>query len=365
MKKTKLQRFLLSVYDYFLFFLLVAFFISCSMMLFLNLMQAQMQITLTQENIETAAKLTFFNVLFLSLAWTLIDRIRKRILIDRQIERISTAAEQMIEGNYSVRLSAVPALLDRGHFNGIIDCFNQVARELEGSETLRSDFIANVSHELKTPLSVISNYAQLLSSDSLSAEQRAYYTQKIAETAQKMSNMVSNVLKLSKLENRHLPCIKSVFDLSEQLCTCVLHFEPVWEEKGIAVETDIAEDVLVESDPEMLKIVWNNLLSNAFKFTPNGGTVTVRLKKVDSAAQVSVIDTGCGIDTLTGKFIFDKFYQGDTSHASEGNGLGLAMVKQIIDLTGNRISVTSERGKGSTFTVEIKEIKDNGKQQQI
>lgn len=355
MKKEKLRTFLLSVYDYILFFVLIAFFISCSMMLFLNLLQREMHITLTQENIETAAKLTFYNVLFLSFICATIEKIRKKLIIDKQIQRISDAAEKMIHGDFSVRIAAVPALFDRGQFNKIIHCFNQMAQDMQDSQTLRSDFIANVSHELKTPLAVMQNYATLLSEEDLTRQQRLDYANAVSEAAQRMTSLVTNILKLNKLENQHFVYNSAAYDLSEQLCECLLLYEDVLEKKQLQVETDIEDDVMIESDPEMMAIVWNNLISNAVKFTPQGGTVKLTMQQQKDRVAVSVSDTGCGISPLSGKFIFDKFYQGETSHAGEGNGLGLALVKRIIDLTGNEIAVASEVGKGSTFTVTIKE----------
>lgn len=142
-------------------------------------------------------------------------------------------------------------------------------------------------------------------------------------------------------------------DLGEQLCECLLSFESTWESKAIDIETDIAEGVTVEADRELLALVWNNLFSNAFKFTESGGKVSLTLRTEGDYALVSVSDTGCGIPPEVGRHIFEKFYQGDTSHASQGNGLGLALVKRVLDIIGGEISVESEVGKGSSFTVRI------------
>lgn len=144
------------------------------------------------------------------------------------------------------------------------------------------------------------------------------------------------------------------YDLSEQLCECLLQFESRWEEKEINVQTDLAEDVTITADGELLALVWNNLLSNAFKFTPRGGTVSVSLKADGEDVVVAVNDTGCGISKESGERIFEKFYQADRSHASQGNGLGLALVKRVIDITGGSITVDSKLGVGSTFTVRLR-----------
>ena len=151
----------------------------------------------------------------------------------------------------------------------------------------------------------------------------------------------------------------SAYDLGEQLRECLLSFESQWEAKELEIEADIEEDVTVEADGQLLSLVWNNLLSNAIKFTDDGGKITVSLRTDGPMAIVKVADTGCGIDRETGKHIFEKFYQGDTSRATRGNGLGLALVRRVVEIVGGNISVESQVGKGSVFTVEIRR-KQNG-----
>ena len=168
------------------------------------------------------------------------------------------------------------------------------------------------------------------------------------------THLISPSLKLNRLENQQIFPIAGEFDLSEQLCQCLLQFENVWEQAGIEIETDIAEDVTVRADAELLGHVWNNLFSNAFKFTQSGGKVTVSLTATAHHAIVKVTDTGCGMTPEVGAHIFEKFYQGDTSHSSQGNGLGLALVKRVIDIMQGEIGVESAVGKGTTFTVRIR-----------
>jgi len=168
--------------------------------------------------------------------------------------------------------------------------------------------------------------------------------------------MMSNILRLSRLENQQIFPEKSRFDLGEQLCECLLQFESVWEERKIALETDIEEDLYVIADRELLSLVWSNLFSNAFKFTPSGGKVSVSLRSSGSQALVCVSDTGCGMSAEVGAHIFEKFYQGDSSHATEGNGLGLALVKRVVDILGARISVESAPNHGSSFTVALQRL---------
>ncbi len=359
-RKNAMKKVLLSFYHYVCFFLLMAFVITCCTMLFVSTMQNSMGIEFTEENINVAARLTFWNVALLSLICTIIDAIRRKITIDRPVKKIIAAAEQITKGNYEVR---VPKLRFSHQANGmdeISECFNKMAEELSGTETLQTDFIANVSHELKTPLAVMQNYGTLLQSPDLSEEDRLHYAKGVSEACRRLAGLITNILKLNKLENQQIYPTAKDYSLSEQLCECFLVFENVWESKEIEIDTDIDEDISINADPELLSLVWNNLFSNAFKFTDNGGKVSVSLKTQDNYAIVSVTDTGCGITPDVGKHIFDKFYQGDTSHATQGNGLGLALVKRVVDIIGADIAVSSEVGKGSTFTVRIRRS-ENGK----
>ena len=230
-----------------------------------------------------------------------------------------------------------------------------MSAELAGVETLRTDFISNVSHEMKTPLAVIQNYAALLKSPQLAEADRLEYAQSISDASKRLAALITNILKLNKLENQQIFPESKPYNLSEQICGCLLEFESQWEKKKIEIDTDIDDDIIISADSELMSLVWSNLFSNALKFTDEGGKVSVSAKKIDGAVTVAVSDTGCGIDSETGKHIFEKFYQGDTSHAVRGNGLGLALVKRVIDITGSEISVASEVGKGSTFTIKIPE----------
>ena len=171
-----------------------------------------------------------------------------------------------------------------------------------------------------------------------------------------MADMMTNILKLNRLENQQIFSKMEVFDLGEQLCECLLQYESVWEKANIEIETDIAEDVKVKADAELLSLVWNNLFSNAFKFTEAGGTVSVSLAATSHHAIVKVRDTGCGMTPEIGAHIFEKFYQGDTSHSTQGNGLGLALVKRVVDIMQGEINVESTVGKGTTFTVKIEKV---------
>ena len=198
------------------------------------------------------------------------------------------------------------------------------------------------------------NYAAMLRRPGIPEEEKNEYARAISEAADRLARLITNILKLNKLENQQIFPKAEEFDLSEQLCQCFLQFENTWEEKNLNIETDMEENVRLRSDPELLRLVWNNLISNAVKFTPEGGTVGISLKATPDQVTVSVSDTGCGMKPEVGQHIFEKFYQGDTSHATQGNGLGLALVKRVMDILSGEISVQSIYGEGSTFTVKLK-----------
>ena len=353
MKKLTFKSVLGSVSSFLLFFLTVGFIVSCCMMLFLSILADTMELTLTTDNITAAAKITFWNVVLITFLFKFADYIRRKIMVERPTKIITEATEKIMSGDFSVRIKPMQNSGMEG-FNQIAMAINQMAEELSSVETLRTDFIANVSHEMKTPLAVMQNYGTLLQTPDLSDEKRIEYAKGITDGSRRMADMMTNILKLNRLENQQIYPQVSEFDLGEQICECLLQYENVWEKANIEIETDIAEDVKVKADAELLGHVWNNLFSNAFKFTPSGGTVTVSLTATDHHAIVKVTDTGCGMTPEVGAHIFEKFYQGDTSHSVQGNGLGLALVKRVIDIMQGEISVESAVGKGSTFTVRIR-----------
>ena len=346
--RKKVKRSLFAVKNYVLFFLLVSFVVTCSMLLFLNTANIDMR------DIRNGAIYTFGNVLFLSLSFCIFDAIRRKITVERPVKKILDATEKITEGDFSVRIEDSHFLYTQNEFDVIIHNLNKMAEELGSIETLRTDFISNVSHELKTPLAQMQNYATLLKAPNLSEEKRYEYANAIMTSTKRLSDLITNILRLNKLENQQIFPEFKEFNLSEQLCECLLNFENVWEEKNIEIETDIEESVNITADPELLSLVWNNLLSNAFKFTNEGGKVSLSLKTEDNRILVCVTDTGCGIDRASGEHIFDKFYQGETSHSVQGNGLGLALVKRVVDIVKADISVQSEVGKGSAFTVVLR-----------
>ena len=357
MKKPTFQGVLRELSSFLLLFLTVAFVVSCCMMLFLNVLSREMGLIYTSENITEAAKITFLNVVIITVLFKIADFIRRRIMVDKPVKMISDTAEKIMNGDFSARVKLMRGSGMEG-FNQISESINAMAEELSGVETLRTDFIANVSHEMKTPLAVMLNYGTLLPSSNLPEEKRIEYAKAITDASRRLADMMTNILKLGRLENQQIYPNLTTFDLGEQLCESLLQYESTWERKNIEIETDIAEGVLISADAELLSLVWNNLFSNAFKFTESGGRVTLALAVDGKYATVKVTDTGCGMSAEVGAHIFEKFYQGDTSHATQGNGLGLPLVKRVVDITQGEISVESAVGVGTTFTVKIRRVNE-------
>ena len=269
--------------------------------------------------------------------------------IFKPIERLSKGLRRVSTGDFSVRLK------EKSMFAAIREMygdFNAMAKELAGVETLRSDFVSNVSHEFKTPLAAIEGYATLLQDKNLSSDKAQEYLGKIISNAHKLSILTGNILNLSKLENQNNVPNRKPFDLSEQIRKTILMLESAWEEKNISFDLSLP-DIQYSGDAGMLFHVWYNLIGNAIKFSEKNSAIRIDLRTAENKVYVTVEDHGCGIDEQTLPHIFEKFYQGDTSHSADGNGLGLALVKRIVILCGGEILVTSKKNQGSEFTVVL------------
>ncbi len=331
-----------------IFFVTIALIIQIAVMIYDYIIQRT-------DNRGLIAVLMLVVIVILSVICTLIDFIRRKRTIDRPVKRILEATEKIASGDFSVRLDIDSPYGKYSPYEVIMENINVLAAELGKSEVLKTDFIANVSHELKTPLTVIQNYATLLQDEGLDKETRKKYAKTLSQAAKRLTDLITNILKLNKLENQEIKPEFERINLTEALAQTVLSYEGLIESKKLELDCDL-DDVHIVSAPSLLEIVWNNLLSNAVKFTEEGGRIGVSLKAEKSKAVVKISDTGCGISPEMGARIFEKFYQGDTSHSGEGNGLGLALVKKVIDILGGEISVNSALGKGSTFTIVLKGV---------
>jgi len=271
----------------------------------------------------------------------------KRFL--HQINVLAEATKEVAAGNFNVRIKDG----NTKEVYIITKSFNEMVKELSNTETLRSDFVSNISHEFKTPIVSIRGFARRLRKDNtLSEGERNEYLDIIISESERLTRLSSNVLLLSNLENTEKVIEKSAFYLDEQLRRAILLIDPQLQKKQLEVDVSI-EKVEIIANEEMLSHLWINLLNNAIKFSPDGSTITVTLKQNADNAIVAISDMGIGMDNETKKRIFDKFYQGDKSRAMEGNGLGLSLVQRIVELDNGNIEVDSQPDKGACFTVSI------------
>ncbi len=284
---------------------------------------------------------------------TLFTRWEIRRNYEEPMRNLRNATEKVANGDFSVYVPPLHSVGKLDYLDAMILDFNKMVEELGSIEVLKTDFFSNVSHEIKTPLAVIHNNAQLLQRANLEESQRKECADAILHATRRLSNLITNMLKLNKLEKQAIQPAPQSFDLCAQLSECALQFENTWEQKDIEFIAELEDRALIRGDEELLALVWTNLLSNAIKFTPAGGTVTLTQRTEPDAVTVEVADTGCGMEAETMRHIFDKFYQGDTSHSTEGNGLGLALVRRILELSDGTITVQSTVGKGSVFTVRL------------
>lgn len=266
----------------------------------------------------------------------------------RPIQDLVHALEQVSAGNFDVRLKENDIWYEVREMNLN---FNKMVKELNSIETLQSDFIQNVSHEIKTPLAAIEGYAALLSA-STRDEQNKLYAEQILKSSRQLSTLTGNILKLSKLENQSIISEKKTFSLDEQIRQAVLSLEPIWSAKNIDIDLNLPE-ISFYGNEDLIFQIWTNLISNGIKFTPSGGLVSVKMTAEDSFVNVVVADNGIGMTEEVQKHIFDKFYQAEGSRSMEGNGLGLTLVKKILSLCDGTIEVTSQPDLGSKFTVKL------------
>lgn len=268
----------------------------------------------------------------------------KRFL--RPLTSLIKATQEVADGNFDVYVETK----GRSEINELIQNFNLMARHLSHTEMLRSDFVSNISHEIKTPIAAIENCAAMLQSGALGENEQREYAGMIADNARRLSSLSRNILSLSRLENQEIVTERRKFRLDEQIRQAVVLLESKWSEKKLVLDIDLPETVY-EGNSELLIQVWINLLDNAIKFSPPEGLLSIHLLPAEGDIRVMICDHGVGMSQEVVERIFEKFYQGDPSHATDGNGLGLALAKRIVDLSHGRIVVESKPREGSCFTV--------------
>ncbi|MBQ8184138.1 MAG: HAMP domain-containing histidine kinase [Clostridia bacterium] len=288
---------------------------------------------------------------FISSVLVYLARVRGQSIM---MQNLCKAAQKVAAGDFTVRLDVYKDKKRKTEIDILKEDFNTMVTELASTEKLKDNFVADVSHEIKTPLSIIQGYADLLQTSGISERQRSEYIKLISEQINKLTNLVTNILKLNKIESQEIVC-KEKFSLDEQMRFCILSLEDKINEKSIEIEANL-DEVVINSDPALLELVWNNLFSNAVKFTDQGGKITLSLSNQGNVVIATIKDTGCGMSEETRKHIFDKFYQGDTSHSQDGNGLGLALVDKVVNLLDGEILVSSHLNKGSEFKIVLENV---------
>lgn len=263
--------------------------------------------------------------------------------------KLGDAMRKVAGGDFTVRLDCTSKIRDVREVYG---SFNTMVKELGNTETLQTDFVSNVSHEFKTPINAIEGYASLLQDSQLTDEQKNAYIDKIIFNTRRLSDLVGNILLLSKVNNQTISLKASTFRLDEQVRQSILALESKWEKKEIEFDIDL-DEIEYTGYENLLSHVWLNLIDNAVKFSPQNGQIRIRLKQLDGSVTFSIWDNGLPIPEADIDRIFNKFYQGDNSHASEGNGLGLALVRKIVAAAHGTINVTSSEDAGTEFVVAL------------
>lgn len=293
-------------------------------------------------DIPLLVELTFLSVLSGVLVTTFMSK-----LFFGPIKELRAAMSKVADGDFSINLTTKSTSKE---IQEIFMGFNLMTQELKTTEVLQTDFVSNVSHEFKTPINAIEGYTTLLQGCENLDETQQEYIEKILFNTNRLSALVGNILLLSKLENQSIQTSQTKFRLDEQIRQSIVALEPAWEKKEIEFDVDM-ESIELMGNESLFHHVWDNLISNAVKFSPKGGLVTIKLKKKDEKIIFEIEDNGVGLSDEAKKHIFDKFYQADSSHKQEGNGLGLALVKRILTIVGGEINAENRAEGGCRFTV--------------
>ena len=302
-----------------------------------KVLQVQWEVPLTVESIP----------IYLVIGGLVTSLLSKVFL--KPINELRQAMARVADGDYSVRLDAKSTSKEIMELN---TGFNMMAAELSATEILQTDFVSNVSHEFKTPINAIEGYSMLLQDSENLDEDQKQYVEKILYNTNRLSSLVGNILLLSRLENQQIPTNRTRYRLDEQIRHSIVALDPVWEKKDIVFDAEL-ERLEYLGNESMMYHVWDNLIGNAIKFSPDGGTVRIRLAQREEQILFTIENSGAGLSEEAQKHIFDKFYQADSSHRQEGNGLGLALVKRILVIENGRIGVENLPEGGCRFTVKL------------
>lgn len=322
-----------------------------------NVLAGGIMMLLYQTDLGTRLGLTPIKLTLIVLAFSYVSTVTFSVIFNHNVtqplRKLTDLTKEIENGNYNVDTEGITNFFSqRTDVGTLVDAFGDMTQELSSTEIFRSDFIHNFSHEFKTPIISIRGFAKQLCESDLTEEQKKEFAKIILDESEHLANMSSDVLLLSKLESQEIISDKEVFSLDEQLRNCMLIFEEKWSEKNMLIDMDL-EEIDYYQNEDLLFHVWTNLIGNSVKFTPENGTIEVKCRRSDDNIEVVIKDNGIGMTSDTVSHIFEKFYQGDPSHATSGNGLGLPMVKQIITMMNGRISVDSTPSEGSTFTVSL------------
>ncbi len=296
-----------------------------------------------QINIPNLTWIVFLSLLVGAVIFSLIS---KRLLTP--LSKLGDSMGEVANGNFEIQLETNSRL---DFVQDIYSDFNLMVKELSATETLQTDFVSNVSHEFKTPLTAIEGYATLLQ-DCSDSQVQSEYVDKIIFNTQRLSTLVGSILLLSKVDNKAIQTKQATYSLDEQIRQTIVFSEPKWSAKEIDFDVDLAQ-IDYCGDEGMLFHVWSNLIGNAIKFSPDGGTIKIKLAEKNEKIVFTVEDEGCGIEPESLKHIFNKFYQADSSHKAEGNGLGLSLAKGILELCGGTVSAENIPSGGAKFTVTL------------
>lgn len=309
-----------------------------------------------EKDIPGAGRLIMF-IALLSVLFNIIFILISGKVWLKPVKRLIDGMKQLAGGDYSARMTIGKPFGDMAVMRAVSDSFNSMAEELENTEVLRSDFINNFSHEFKTPIVSIAGFAKLLKRGDLSDDEKKEYVDIIEEESMRLSYMATNVLNLTKIENQTILTDVSVFNLSEQIRSCILLLEEKWSRKNLELYIDF-DEYLISGNEEILKHIWINLLDNAIKFSPDYGSLKVKIEQDDKNISVSISNNGTPIPPDIQNNIFNKFYQADESHSAAGNGIGLAIVKKVVELHDGTVSVQSANNL-TMFTVTLPKSRPN------